>query len=316
MATFNWQSAAQSPHLSDWLATRGKGIKIAILDTGFDVSHPALKHLDKPGRKFSVGKNPLDMANLTGRDAVLDTGPDDHGHGTDILTILAAKPAMTNEVTGLAPDATYFLIKTSSESGDNRLIYLINGLELAARLKADLVIVPLAHRKLKGMKKDSIKEEKLVEVFQKLEKSGGILFSALKNLEEDDSWLENPPADVLPAGAKMSVNVAALPADEISLGEIKQIPDLHFLVKNLNGTACEVGGGYHPVGPSNSMATAVLGGLAACFLSFQKKNLKPKPGRTDLLKAFFEKAKTPEMADPDGLQILKNITPLQPWLNF
>ncbi len=307
MATFNWQTAALNPQLSDWLATRGKDIKIAVLDTGFDLAHPALKHLDKKNRKFAVGKTPLDTAVLQGRDAVADTGPDEPGHGTATLTILAARPAMTHEVAGIAPDAQYFLIKTASDSGDSRLIYMLNGLELAARLKVDIVVVPLAARAKSGKRRDNITDEKLAEVFKKLEDSGAILFSAIKNLADGDNWLDNPPADLLPAGAKMSVNVAARPTDQTSLDEIKQLPDLHFCVKNLNGMVCEVGGGYHEIGPSNSMATAVLGGIAACFLAFQKKGLLPKPGRGEVVAAISAVSKNIEEGEQVGLQILKNI---------
>jgi Subtilase family len=299
MATFNWQNSLQNSSILDWLNTRGKGVKIAILDTGFDLAHPALAHLNKKKRLFSVGKTPIDTLILEGNDAVLDAD----GHGTATASILASKAAQTNQVVGFASEATFFLIKTTSESGDNRLIYLLNGLELAARLKVDLVIIPQAFRAAAWKKRDNLTDSQVENVFIKLEKSGAILLSSVKNLDDGDSWIDNPPADILPAGQKTSINVAFKPNNVADILEIKQLADLHFLIKNEGGLVCEIGGGYVDMNPSNSFSTAILGGIGACFLAFLKNKKLPRPSRAAFLKAISDVSKP---LDSDGFGIFKN----------
>jgi hypothetical protein len=282
MANFDWPKMVEDLPGFDWMASRGKGVRIALLDTGFDLSHPALKHLNKKKRLFAVGKTPFSAAEAEGNDLI--SVPD--AHGTTTASLLAAKPAQTHNLVGFAPDSILYLIKTTSDSGDNRLIYLLNGLELAADLKADLVIVPQAWRLKSWIKRDNLTDERIDLVFKKLEKSGSILLSAVKNLEPSELFSENLPSEILPAANSWSINCAAWPISANTQTDAKSVQNLHFFVKTSGGIVCEPGGGYRDLAPSNSFATAILGGIMANFIGSEKAKTKGKISKQAIFEAI------------------------------
>jgi hypothetical protein len=78
----NWKST---------LRTCTKSVRIGVIDTSFDLDHPALRHLKVEQGEFLDGQTP---------------SPYDW-HGTAVLSLLAGDPA--SGTPGLAPDATYLL---------------------------------------------------------------------------------------------------------------------------------------------------------------------------------------------------------------
>src|SRR5947199_130270 len=78
--------------------TRGAGVKVAILDTGFDVTHPALAGHMLPGYDFVDNDNdPSEVGDV-------QHGP--YGHGTHVagLVALTAPAAKIIPIRVLAPD--------------------------------------------------------------------------------------------------------------------------------------------------------------------------------------------------------------------
>lgn len=96
----------------------GKGIRVAILDTGIDYTHPDL------GGCFGSGCKVVD-----GYDFVNEDGDpmDDHGHGTHVAGIVAANGMLK----GVAPDATLLAYKVLDESGIGRAADVIAAIEAA-----------------------------------------------------------------------------------------------------------------------------------------------------------------------------------------
>ncbi|EJD38963.1 subtilisin-like protein [Auricularia subglabra TFB-10046 SS5] len=91
---------------------KGKGIQIAILDSGVDYKHPALGGGFGPGFKIAGG------ADLVGDDYTGDNTPvpDDDpmdcvGHGTHVTGIVGANPDNEYHVVGVAPEAKLFVYK-------------------------------------------------------------------------------------------------------------------------------------------------------------------------------------------------------------
>jgi subtilisin len=113
-----------------WRRTRGEGVKIAILDTGVDASHPDLK----PNIKQRVNlKFPGYPAG------------DGNGHGTHVAGIIAA--AYNNlGVIGVAPQAEIYAIKILDRWGRGYISDIIAGLEWAVKNKMYIVNMSLGSR--------------------------------------------------------------------------------------------------------------------------------------------------------------------------
>ncbi len=97
---------------------RGHGIRVAIVDTGVDYTHPDLGGCFGSGCKVAGG---YDFVNN-------DADPwDDEGHGTHVAGIIAAN----GTVVGVAPDATLYAYKVLDASGSGSDSAVIAGIERA-----------------------------------------------------------------------------------------------------------------------------------------------------------------------------------------
>ena len=93
------------PQVWQQYGTRGKGITVAVIDTGINYKHWALGGGFGPGFKVAGG---YDFYNE-------DADPiDDNGHGTHVAGIVAANH---KNLTGVAPEATLLAYKVLSNSG-------------------------------------------------------------------------------------------------------------------------------------------------------------------------------------------------------
>lgn len=106
----------------DGSKARGKGVTVAILDSGIDYNHPDLGGGFGPGHKVVAGH---DFVNND------DDPMDDNGHGTHVAGIVAARAAEPDGITGVAPDATLTAYKVMDDSGSGYVSDIIAGLEAA-----------------------------------------------------------------------------------------------------------------------------------------------------------------------------------------
>lgn len=99
-------SSAYSPQTAHDLGYTGKGVTIAVIDTGVDNEHPMLEGSFVAGADFSLPDTPL-----TPRDGSFD--PDDRvGHGTGVASIALGREV--DGVVGVAPDAGLIDLKLGS----------------------------------------------------------------------------------------------------------------------------------------------------------------------------------------------------------
>lgn len=119
----------QAPKI--WDQTKGKGITVAILDTGCDTTHPDLKERIVGGRNFTDddGGNP-------------NVYKDYNGHGTHVAGTIAA--VQNNKgVVGVAPEANLLIIKVLDKNGSGQYEWIINGIHYAIEQKADIISMSL-----------------------------------------------------------------------------------------------------------------------------------------------------------------------------
>ncbi|HYJ68658.1 MAG TPA: S8 family peptidase [Nocardioidaceae bacterium] len=107
----------------------GDGVTVAVLDTGYDPTHP-----DLAGRVVDA-QNFTDDADPTGEVAV-----DDHGHGTHVAaTVGGTGAASGGDRKGVAPATDLIIGKVLDASGSGSTDQIIAGMEWAAEHDADVI---------------------------------------------------------------------------------------------------------------------------------------------------------------------------------
>ncbi|MFB6468515.1 S8 family peptidase [Cytobacillus sp. Hz8] len=114
-----------------WEITKGKGITVAILDTGCDITHPDLSERIIGGRNFTND----DQGNPNGY-------TDYNGHGTHVAGTIAASHNGRG-VVGVAPEANLLILKVLDKNGSGQYEWIINGINYAIEQKADIISMSL-----------------------------------------------------------------------------------------------------------------------------------------------------------------------------
>jgi serine protease AprX len=111
------------------LGYTGKGVKVAIVDTGIDGSHPDLK-----GRI-------VDFKDYVGSKT---SAYDDFGHGTHVTGIIGGNGAASNgKYKGIAPEVSFIGIKVLGKDGSGSLDKILAGIDYAAQSDASVISMSL-----------------------------------------------------------------------------------------------------------------------------------------------------------------------------
>lgn len=110
---------------------KGKGVKIAIIDTGVQVNHPDLRDRIIGGRNFTSE----DGGNISRYN-------DYNGHGTHVAGIIAAS-ANGKGVVGVAPEASLLILKILDGKGNGTYSSAIAALKYAITQGVDVISMSL-----------------------------------------------------------------------------------------------------------------------------------------------------------------------------
>ncbi|WP_312870447.1 type VII secretion-associated serine protease mycosin [Streptomyces himalayensis] len=108
-----------------WQDTKGKGVKVAVIDTGVD----------------AVNKQ-LAPAVVNGKDFLAKSGTgklDDVGHGTKVAGIIAARKSDESGFIGIAPEATIIPIRQNDDQGSGNVGTMISAIKYAADAGAQVI---------------------------------------------------------------------------------------------------------------------------------------------------------------------------------
>ena len=124
--TIDWGLTAY--HIPDhWKATRGKNIKVAVLDTGIDEAHPDLKDAIDDARDFTRSRfGPIDR----------------HGHGTHTAGTIGARQNDVG-VVGVAPDCRLLIGKVLGDDGSGSSATVAAGIDWACDSGSDVISLSL-----------------------------------------------------------------------------------------------------------------------------------------------------------------------------
>lgn len=115
-----------------WQAgARGRGVRVAVLDSGFDIDHPDLA----PNIHFGLSRD------FTG-EGLAYALPDTFSHGSHTAGTVAAADNGFGTI-GVAPEAELVLVKVLGDAGSGSFVDVIAGIIHAADVDADLINLSL-----------------------------------------------------------------------------------------------------------------------------------------------------------------------------
>ncbi|MFJ3800462.1 S8 family peptidase [Streptomyces sp. NPDC090088] len=232
----------------------GKGVKVAVLDTGIDTTHPDLKTQVVAARNFT------NSADTT----------DHFGHGTHVASIIAGTGAESaGKYKGVAPDARLLNAKVLGDDGSGDDSSILAGMEWAAQQGADIVNLSLGGGDTAGV--DPLEAE-----VDKLSETKGILFAiAAGNEGEGGAGTVDSPgsaADALTVGAvdgsdKLAYFSSRGPTADGTLKPDVTAPGVNITAAAAKGSVIDKEVGENPPGyltiSGTSMATPHVAGAAA-----------------------------------------------------
>ncbi|MEU9407497.1 S8 family serine peptidase [Streptomyces sp. NPDC048281] len=232
----------------------GKGVKIAVLDTGIDTQHPDLKGQVVASKNFSTSPDLKDRI----------------GHGTHVASIAAGTGAgAQGKYTGVAPGAKILDGKVLGDDGSGDDSSIIAGMDWAAAEGADIVNLSLGSTDLPGS--DPLENE-----LDKLSEQKGILFVVAAGNEGDlgERTVDSPGSapDALTVGAvdgkdKLAYFSSLGPTADNTLKPDVTAPGVDITAAAAPGSEVVNEEGEKPAGyvtlSGTSMATPHVAGAAA-----------------------------------------------------
>ncbi len=276
MIQFDWSEQIQDWVFKTWRENQGAGVKIAVLDSGVDIEHPALKRLDQTGHKINVAAPGFDPKRLE----LFSNGDvsdkyQEKGHGTQCASTLAASPEDKNELRGVAPKAEIFIIKVCTL--ENKFFLAkdyLKGLEAAALLEVDLVISSICFPK-EDLEAERISPAEIDRVLGLLDSSGAFLLASLPNRSHAATW-KGLADKHFPNYWEKAVNVGAIskPIFIRRKEEIVAEPKIHFLASDAIGFFCKIQQEYEERRITSSFGVYLIAAVAALYLSSEKKRYR------------------------------------------
>ncbi|MFG2117036.1 type VII secretion-associated serine protease mycosin [Streptomyces sp. NPDC048718] len=123
-----------------WSQSTGKGVRVAVIDTGVDVKNPQLTKAVDAGSGVNLIPKDAKDANGNKLERGKENGTTDTvGHGTKVAGIIAARPAKGSGFVGLAPDATIIPIQQNDAEGRGTAETLAAAIQYAIAKNANVI---------------------------------------------------------------------------------------------------------------------------------------------------------------------------------
>jgi subtilisin len=219
-----------------WAKTRGAGVKVAVIDTGLDRTHPDL------AANIKGGWNAISKS---------DDFNDDEGHGTHCGGNIAA---LDNEigVAGVAPEAELYGVKVLDLHGAGWVDDIVAGMQWAVDHRMDVVSMSL------GV---TYANQALPDMATALKKAGVTLVAAAGN--NGDGTID------VPGAYPESIAVAASDEKDLLADFSSRGPAVAEIAPGVNVYSLSKNAGYE-MRSGTSMATPHVAGLAALYISTHK----------------------------------------------
>lgn len=250
-----------------WKTTLGRGIKVAVLDTGCQLGHPDLTGAVALAQNFT-------------RDGDRDV----QGHGTHVAGTIAAR---RNErgVVGVAPDCELLVAKVLGDDGNGSSANVAAGVRWAVQHGAAIVSMSLGSPQ---------PAEDIAEAIKDAVAKGVFVICAAGN-EGPGMNTVNYPARLPETIAVAAVDRYGRVADYSSRG-----PQVDIAAPGSDVLSTWNNSGYSRIS-GTSMATPFVSGIVALVLSAAKAGVVPQPSGVDGLRKLLAEHATdlgPSGRDP------------------
>lgn len=220
---------------ADKVPSTGKGVKVAILDTGIDSSHPDLRGAVKGGYN-AVGNS--------------RSVRDRNGHGTHVAGIIASRKNRLG-IRGIAPEVDLYAVKVLDDRGSGKVSDLIEGIEWAVQNKMDVINMSV------GTKENN---QTLREAVQNAARAGVIMVAAAGNNGP------SPNTVLYPAKYAEVISVGAVSKDRKIADFSARGAEVDIVAPGKDIYSTWPGGGYKTLS-GTSMAAPHVTGVVAQLLS-------------------------------------------------
>lgn len=223
----------------------GKGVKIAVIDTGCDPDHPDLKDRIIGGKNFTHDDR--------GREDKYD---DYNGHGTHVAGTIAASNNQCGLV-GVAPDAQLLILKGLGKNGGGSLSGIVKAINYAISQKVDIISMSL------GMGTSSVS---LHDAIRRAVGNNILVVCAAGNEGDDDS---NTDEYAYPAGYPEVISVGAVDMNKITSGFSNSNKEVDVVAPGVDILSTYLKGQYAALS-GTSMATPHVSGVLALLIEWSR----------------------------------------------
>lgn len=230
-----------------WTTSRGASVKVAVIDTGIDKSHPDLVDNIAGGVNFvKSGRGARTIVDPTAWN-------DDHGHGTHVSGTVAATDN-TIGVVGVAPQARLYGIKVLNSAGSGYTSDIISGIEWSVTNNMQVINMSL------GM---STHVQALQDAVNAADNAGVVVVAAAGNSGDGNATTNNIG---YPAKYSSAIAVAATDSADRIASFSSDGTEVEIAAPGVNVNSTTRGGGYGAMN-GTSMATPHVVGVIANMLA-------------------------------------------------
>lgn len=267
------QWALQQIHAeAAWKLAGNKGsraVTVAVIDSGVDTTHPALRENLVPGYDFTTNKS---------------TVVDQMGHGTHCAGVIGSSGASGTQMSGMSPVVSIMPLRYLNNMGGGSLYDAVRAADFAIEHKADIISASWG-----AQVSTPEYEQLLTEMVERTDRAGIIFVAAVGNRNRDNDQIR-----YLPANAQFSTMIAVGATDPNDA----KIPMSNFGVNNVHLGApgsdilSTVPNGAYKSMSGTSMATPLVAGLVALM-----KAQNPKLAPSDYRRILQETGSPAQMAN-------------------
>jgi thermitase len=224
-----------------WTYSEGRGVVVAVIDTGCDLEHIDIKN------NLLKGINIIDKSK---------DPQDDNGHGSHVCGMIAAENNGLGMV-GVSPKVKILPVKALDSKGNGSLRNVIEGIIWAADAGADFITMSLGA---------SSSNDQLEKAIQYASLKGSVVFAAAGNSGENTQIL-------YPARYKNVISIGAIDENLSRTSFTCSGEDLDFLSPGHNIFSIAPNNGY-AIMSGTSMSNPFAVGCAALLLSHNRQHKK------------------------------------------